>query len=178
MIGTSMDTSSPSNPPPDEAPEAREWRAETVAEQVAALDAIVALARARLQVFDVDLSQGGWDRPERIDALTRFLRGRNARFDVIVHDTRWLEASAPRFVALLRQFGHGMTVYKTGAEARSAMDPLCIADARHYVHRFHVERPRAAVAVDMPQATRPLCSRFEEIWATGEPGLAGTVLGL
>jgi hypothetical protein len=173
-----MDTSNLSNPPSADVPEAREWRAETVTEQVAALDTLVALARVRLQVFDVDLSEGGWDRPERVDALARFLRGRNARFDVIVHDTRWLEASAPRFVALLRQFGHAMTVYRTGAEARGAMDPLCIVDGRHYVHRFHVERPRAAVAIEMPQAARPLCARFEEIWATGEPGLAGTVLGL
>ena len=173
-----MDTPDPSMFPPADGPDAREWRAETVAEQVAALDAIVALARTRLQVFDVDLSEGGWDRAERIDALSRFLRGRSARFDVIVHDTRWLEASAPRFVALLRQFGHAMTVYRTGAAARGAMDPLCIVDGRHYVHRFHVERPRAAVAIEMPQAARPLCARFDEIWATGEPGLAGTVLGL
>ena len=173
-----MDTSDFPTPPFADVPEAREWRAETVTEQVAALDAIVALARARLQVFDVDLSEGGWDRPERVDALSRFLRGRNARFDVIVHDTRWLEASAPRFVALLRQFGHAMTVYRTGAEARGAMDPLCIVDGRHFVHRFHVERPRAAVAIEMPQVARPLCARFDEIWATGEPGLTPTVLGL
>ena len=173
-----MDTSIPSSPPAADESQAREWRVETLAEQVAALDAVVALARARVQVFDVDLSEGGWDRPARIDALARFLRGRNARFDVIVHDTRWLESAAPRFVALLRQFAHAMTVYRTGAEARGAMDPLCIADARHFVHRFHVERPRAAVAIDMPQIARPLCARFEEIWATGEPGLAGTVLGL
>jgi hypothetical protein len=173
-----MDTSDPSNPAPADAAEAREWRAETVKEQVAALDAIVAIARARLQLFDVDLSEGGWERPERVESLTRFLRGRNTRFDVIVHDTRWLEASAPRFIGLLRQFGHAMTVYRTGAEARGAMDPLCIVDARHFVHRFHVERPRATVAIDMPQAARPLCARFDEIWATGEPGLAGTVLGL
>jgi hypothetical protein len=30
----------------------------------------------------------------------------------------------------------------------------------------------------MPQVAKPLVARFEEIWATGEPGLAGTVLGL
>jgi len=30
----------------------------------------------------------------------------------------------------------------------------------------------------MPQAARPLATRFDEIWATGEPGLTGTVLGL
>jgi len=43
---------------------------------------------------------------------------------------------------------------------------------------FHVEGGRAALAFDSPIAARPLVARFEEIWATGEPGLTGTVLGL
>jgi len=156
----------------------REWRVDTVAEQVRAIDDLVALAQARIQVFDVDLAQGGWNTAERADALARFLRQRNARLDVIVHDTRWIEGSAPRFVQLLRQYGHAMTVYRTGAAARAAMDPLLIVDERHHLHRFHIDQPRATVAIDLPQATKPLVTRFEEIWATGEPGLAGTVLGL
>ena len=154
------------------------WRVDTVAAQVQAIDALLALARQHVQLFDIDLAQGGWQTPARVDALTRFLRQRNARFDVIVHDTRWMEANAPRFVQLLRQYGHAMTVYRTGAAARAAMDPLLIVDARHHLHRFHIDQPRATVAVDMAQATKPLVTRFEEIWATGEPGLAGTVLGL
>jgi len=165
------------SPAPDGG-EGREWRVETLAEQVAALDGIVALAQSRIQLFDVDLAQGGWERRERVDALARFLRQRNARFDVIVHETRWIESSAPRFVHLLRQYGHAMTLYRTGAEAKTAMDPLLIVDQRHFVHRFHIDRPRASVAMDMPLAAKPLCARFDEIWATGEPGLAGTVLGL
>ena len=154
------------------------WRVDTVAAQVKAIDALLALARQHVQLFDIDLAQGGWQTAARVDALTRFLRQRNARFDVIVHETRWIESSAPRFVRLLRQYGHAMTLYRTGAEAKAAMDPLLIVDQRHFVHRFHIDRPRASVAMDLPLAAKPLCARFEEIWATGEPGLAGTVLGL
>ena len=158
--------------------EGREWRVDTVAAQVQAIDDLVALAQQRIQVFDIDLAQGGWHTAERADALARFLRQRNARLDVIVHDTRWIESNAARFVQLLRQFGHAMTLYKTGAEARSAMDPLLIVDGRHFVHRFHIDQPRAAIATDLPHVAKPLVARFDEIWATGEPGLAGTVLGL
>jgi hypothetical protein len=170
-----MDTSSPTPPEP---PTSREWRVDTIAEQSGAIDALIALAEQRIQVFDTDLAQCGWGSAARADALARFLRQRNAVLQVIVHDTRWLESSAPRFVALLRQFGHAMTLYRTGAEARAAMDPLLLVDQRHFLHRFHIDQPRAAVAVDMPQVAKPLVARFEEIWATGEPGLAGTVLGL
>jgi hypothetical protein len=170
-----MDTSNSATPPEVIG---REWRVDTVAEQVRAIDDLVAIAQTRVQVFDVDLAEAGWNTTERADALARFLRQRNARLDVIVHDTRWIEGNAPRFVQLLRQFGHAMTLYRTGAEARSAMDPLVIVDRRHFVHRFHIDQPRAAVALDMPHAAKPLVLRFDEIWATGEPGLAGTVLGL
>ena len=169
-----MDTSIPASPEDG----SRTWRVDTVAAQVQAIDALLAIAERHVQLFDVDLAQGGWHTAARAESLTRFLRRRDARFDVIVHDTRWVEASAPRFVQLLRQYGHAMTLYRTGAAARAAMDPLLIVDARHHVHRFHIDQPRATVAVDLPQATKPLVTRFEEIWATGEPGLAGTVLGL
>ena len=36
----------------------------------------------------------------------------------------------------------------------------------------------AALAIEHPELAMPLVNRFEEIWATGEPGVAGTVLGL
>ena len=73
---------------------------------------------------------------------------------MIVHDTRYLEQSCPRLIALLRSFGHAMTVYRTGPDAKSAMDPLTIADDRHFLHRFHIDGTRAALAFDAPQAAR------------------------
>jgi hypothetical protein len=163
-------------PPPDEP---REEHLLTVADQVAAIDTLIGLARERICVFDVDLSRGGWGSEARADALSHFLRtARHARLDIIVHDTRWIETSCARLTSLLRRFGHAMTLYKTGAGAHSAMDPLIVVDERHFLHRYHIEQSRATLAIDMPQAARPLVTRFEEIWATGEPGLTATVLGL
>jgi hypothetical protein len=79
---------------------------------------------------------------------------------------------------LLRRFGHSITLYRTGAEARAAMDPLVLVDGRHFLHRFHADQPRAALGIEQPVAAKPLVNRFEEIWATGEPGLSATTLGL
>jgi len=174
-----MDTSS-STPDPVPAPDApRETRLTTVAEQIAAIDLLISLARERISVFDGTLAQGGWETAARAEALSKFLRtAPNARLEIIVHETRWIETSCPRLAGLLRRFGHAMTIYRTGAGAQGAMDPLLIVDARHYLHRYHLEQARATLAIDMPQAARPLATRFDEIWATGEPGLTGTVLGL
>ncbi len=152
---------------------------DTVAAQAAAIDQLIDLAQHRLQVFDVNLSQGGWQSAARADRLATFLRrAPDARVDLIVHDPRWMEASCPRLLAQLKLHSHTITVYRTGAEARSAMDPLLIADGRHFLHRFHIDQPRAALALEQPQLARPLVTRFEQIWATGEPGLGATVLGL
>ncbi len=151
----------------------------SVAEQVAAIDRLIDLARESIRVFDRDLSETGWNATARAERLAGFLRAsRTARLDIVVHDTRWIESSCPRLTNLLRTFGHAITLYRTGAEARSAMDPLMIVDGKHFLHRFHVDQPRAALAIEQPAATRPLATRFDEIWATGEPGLSGTTLGL
>ena len=160
-------------------PVPREVRLETVAAQTAAIDELIGLAQQKLQVFDIDLSQTGWDTAARADNLSVFLRrAPAARFELILHDTRWMERSCPRLLNLLRRYSPAITVYQTGSQARVAMDPLVIVDGRHFLHRFHVDQPRASLVIESSQLTGPLVNRFEEIWATGEPGLAGTVLGL
>jgi hypothetical protein len=164
---------------PDDRPEPRERMLDTLASLADAIDELVAIARQRLQVFDVDLSQGGWQGAARSQALAAFLRrARHARLEIIVHDTRYIETSCARLLLLLRQHAHAVTIYRTSGEARKAMDPLVIADGRHFLHRFHVEQPRASLAIEAPQLARPLVMRFEQIWATGEPGLSPSVLGL
>lgn len=163
----------------EQLPAPRVVELDTIAAQAEAIDELIALARHRIQVFDQDLSQTGWSAPVRADRLAAFLREvRGRRLDIIVHDTRFLERACPRIMDLLRNYGHVMTVYQTGPEAKIATDPLLIVDGVHYLHRFHFERPRAALGVSQPEQTKPLASRFEEIWATGEPGVTGTVLGL
>ena len=163
----------------DDRPEPREQMLDTLSALGDAIDQLVGIAQQRLQVFDVDLSQGGWQTPARAQALTAFLRrGRHARLEIIVHETRYVETSCARLLLLLRQYAHAVTIYRTSGEARKAMDPLVIADGRHFLHRFHIDQPRASLAIEHPQLARPLVMRFEQIWATGEPGLSASVLGL
>ena len=161
------------------APTPREERLDTLAALAGAQDELIALARQHIKVFDVDLSWGGWHMASRCDALSQFLRrDRAARLSVIVHDTHWLEASGSRFTALLARHAHAMTLYRTGTGARAAMDPLLIVDDLHFLHRQHIDWPRATLSIGNRQRAMPLVERFDEIWETGEPGLSGSVLGL
>ncbi len=163
---------------PESAP-ARVAELSSIGEQAAAIDELISLARHRIQVFDQDLSQTGWNdagRSERLSAFLREVRGR--RLDIIVHDTRYLETACPRMLRMLSAYGHAMTILQTGPEGKVATDPLLIVDGRHYLHRFHFEQPRAALGIGQPEQTQPLAARFDEIWATGESGVNASVLGL
>ena len=176
-----MDSSTSADPPASSTapPEPRLVELATLAEQTAAIDELVVLARRRIRVFDQDMSQTGWNQQSRVDHLAAFLRGtRGRRLDIIVHDTTYLETACPRMLKLLRAYSYAVTIYRTGVEAKLATDPLLIVDDRHYLHRFHLGQPRAAMGIEQPEQTRPLASRFDEIWATGEPGINATVLGL
>jgi hypothetical protein len=162
-----------------ESPQPRVVELATIAEQTAAIDELIALARHHIQVFDQDLSQTGWNnaaRTERLGAFLREVRGR--RLDIIVHDTRYLQSACPRMLKLLGVYGHAMSILQTGAEGKVATDPLLIVDGKHYLHRFHFDQPRAALGILQPEQAQPLVARFGEIWATGESGVNATVLGL
>jgi len=170
-------TSTPSDA--DRGPVPQREALSTLAEQVAAIDRLIALARQSIRVFDGDLSQMGWNGVARAELLTAFVRNtRHARLDIIVHDTRWIAASCPRLTGLLRHWSHAIAIYRTGVEARAATDPMVIVDARHYLHRIHLDHPRAALGIDVPADARRLVDRFDEIWSTGEPGVTATTLGL
>ncbi len=162
-----------------ESPEPRVAELATIAEQTAAIDELIALARHHIQVFDQDLSQTGWNNAARSERLAAFLREvRGRRLDIIVHGTRYLESACPRMLKLLGVYGHAMAILQTGTEGKVATDPLLIVDGKHYLHRFHFDQPRAALGILQPEQAQPLVARFGEIWATGESGVNATVLGL
>ena len=151
---------------------------DTVAEQTAAIDELIGLARHRsassIRIF------------RRADgtARARVGGGSGPSFGESVAAGSTSSCMTPLSRAVLPArlrccaLRYAMTIYRTGAEARHAIDPLLIVDDRHYLHRFHFEQPRATMGIDQPEQTRPLAMRFEEIWATGEPGVNATVLGL
>jgi hypothetical protein len=89
-----------------------------------------------------------------------------------------------------RQVGPNRGAYRFHQLRQAEQDPgpdrlvakgdedLLLTDRAHCVHRFHIDQPRASLIVAQPAAVKSLASRFDEIWATGEPGLSSTTLGL
>src|SRR5947209_1575560 len=97
--GTSCTTGIPmatSNSAPTDTFSASYRVVDTIGEQTRAIDTLLALARSSVRVFDRDLSQGEWNTARRADLLSTFLRTPDARLQIIVHDTRYLEKDCPR----------------------------------------------------------------------------------
>ena len=175
-----MVTSTPA-PPDGEAngSSPRYERLATVAEQVAAIDMLIELAKLSIRAFDIDLSRMGWNDAARAQKLSAFLRSTPAaRLEIVVHDTGWIEQSCPRLTNLFRLHSHAIAIRRAGADAKSAMDPLLIVDGIHFLHRFNIAQPRAALSIGDPEAALPFVTRFNAISETSEPGLTASVLGL
>lgn len=153
-------------------------RFETVAQYRTALDELVGLARRTLWLFDVTLDESFATRA-RSDLLRGFLRSHaDCRLRIVVHDAQTLIRQCPRLIDLLRHHGSAVAIHETTGAARSASDPLAIADSLHALRRFHHALPRSSLTTDDPVAVRPLVDRYDQIWESSTPAASATTLGL
>jgi len=150
-----------------------------IADSLEAIDQVVAAAERTLRIFDISLSNRGFNTPKRADALREFLvRGRTHRILIALHETELLERENARLLTLLRQFPMSIEIHRTLAQARNATDPFVVADDHSVWHQLHYEQPRAVVALHSPPDALPIAQRFDEIWDLSEPAVSATTLGL
>ena len=149
------------------------------AEYEAAINTLLQHTQKKLCIFDFNLEDGGYNSLQRYELFKNFLlTSRTHRVQIVVHDTDYLTKSCPRLLMLLRQFSHAIEINETQLHAKSIYDPFMIADARHYLHRFHHEDGRAVLALHDPVGTGNFILRFEEIWEASSPAVSATTLGL
>ena len=161
------------------APQPSYRRISGINESLEAIDEVIAAAQRAIRVFDVALSNRGFNAPGRADKLREFLvTGRAHRLYIALHNTDNLERESPRLLQLLRQFPMSIEIHRTVGQARNAMDPFVLADDHSVWHQLHHEQPRAIVALHSPAEASPIAQRFEEIWELTEPAVSATTLGL
>jgi hypothetical protein len=148
-------------------------------ESLAAIDEVVGAAQRTLRIFDITLSNRGFNSPVRTETLRKFLvAGRAHRLLIALHEIDPMIRECPRLLALLRQFPMSIEIHRTLAQARNAMDPFVVADDHSVWHQLHFEQPRAIVALHAPADAMPIMQRFDEIWELSEPAVSATTLGL
>jgi hypothetical protein len=150
-----------------------------IAESQEAIDQVIGAAEHTIRVFDISLSNRGFNAPGRAEKLREFLvRGRAHRLLIALHESELLERENARLLTLLRQFPMSIEIHRTIAQARSANDPFVVADDHSVWHQLHFTQPRAIVAVHSPADALPIAQRFDEIWELSEPAVSATRLGL
>lgn len=148
-------------------------------EYEAAIDQVITNAERTLHIFDPDLTAGSYNTAKRCEVLRSFLmKNRSNRLIIILHETDHLTRHCPRLMRLLQIHSHAITILQTQEHGRIASDPLVIADAKHYVHRFHADNARSLFAVNDPAGGRQLDERFEQLQEASAPAVFADTLGL
>jgi hypothetical protein len=174
-----MNDPSSSNKQSGMVPGSRVERLATMEESRIVVNRIIAGARRSLHIFERDLGDAGYHDPRRIELMEQFLRrGQGNRMLVVVHDTRYIERDAARFISLYRRYTHAMEIHQTLDTAKVATDSLVLADESSYWHRLNHDLAHAVVGYNDSAGAGPLEQRFAEIWEASEIAALATTLGL
>nr|WP_229215479.1 hypothetical protein [Duganella sp. CY15W] len=128
-------------------------------------------------MFDPDYSIWEMGSSATDGQLRRFLQG-GGRLQLVAHDGRQMERDAPRFLRLLKDYGHLIEVRRTSQQLRQLTDSFCIADQRDIVRRFHADHFRGEAVFNGPQDVQTSLERFLTIWIESQPGLYANSTGL
>jgi hypothetical protein len=139
--------------------------------------ACIAASSARLQLFDPDFAVFPLGAPDVDAALRAFLAG-GGTLQVAMHTSAYIERHYPRFLRLLRDYGHRLECRITPPSLRTLTDSFCIGDEAHIVRRFHSDHLRGEAAFHTPAATEIARERYLTIWSAAGPGLHAATTGL
>jgi uncharacterized protein YjiS (DUF1127 family) len=134
-------------------------------------------AQHTLQLFDPDFAI--WDLGGSAnDALLRRFLKAGGRLQLVAHHGRHMERNAPRFLRLLKDYGHLIEVRRTSQQLRQLTDSFCIADQCDIVRRFHSDHFRGEAVFGSPADSQTSLERFLTIWLESGPGLYANSTGL
>jgi len=137
------------------------------------------LARRELRIFDPDLSELEMNSTNRVETLTRFLRGsRTRRIYVALHDVEHVTKRCPRLIALMGSYTSAVLIFQTQGEAAKVQDCFVLADGDHLVRRPVTTQPRGVLVINDPKECQPMRERFDEIWESSLPTVSVNTTGL
>jgi hypothetical protein len=137
----------------------------------------IARSHASLQLFDPDFRVFPLGLADVDAALRHFLAG-GGTIELAMHRSAHIERAFPRFMRLLRDYGHRIECRATPRNLHQLTDSFCIGDQVHIVRRFHSDHMRGEAAFDAPLATEISLERFGAIWLESHPCLPPSVTGL
>ncbi len=130
-----------------------------------------------LDLFDPDFSLFPLGRSDIDTALRAFL-ARGGAMRLAMHSSAWIERHYPRFLRLLRDYGHRIECRMTGSSLRQLTDSFVIGDGEHIVRRYHSDHFRGEAIFCETVSTETARERFMAIWEESRPTLHPGAVGL
>lgn len=147
----------------------------------AQLKAAIASAQREIWLADADFSRWPLNSPAIEEALHAFLLASRAnRLHLILASSNFVTQQAPRFMRLIRLFGHAALCRQAPEQLalRFAEDcSFAIVDRARMVRRFHRDTMRG-VAEFHPNEVGPWVDQFQSLWDESTLGISATTLGL
>ncbi|MGZ3184529.1 MAG: DUF7931 domain-containing protein [Telluria sp.] len=147
------------------------------AEFEAAWRELLVHARETIVLFDPDCAVFPLGASDVDAALRRFLHD-GGTLRLALHRPDYVERHYPRFLRLLKDFGHRIECRATPRTLHQLTDSFCVADREHIVRRYHSDHMRGEAALAQPEACELSLERFEAIWTESAPTLHPTTTGL
>lgn len=145
----------------------------------AAFDALLASAHQRLCLYDRTLDDLQLEETARHAALRAFcVAGGGRRLDFLLDEVDTLRARHPRLIALLRDFGHVLSIRQADPDASRPDQGFAVADQRGTIRRFDKLALRGSADGDSPQAAAVLQREFDALWQRAPVFVSATTLGL
>jgi hypothetical protein len=140
---------------------------------------VLGLVRRELRIFDPDLSELDMNSAQRVETLSRFLRGgANRRVFIALHDVDHVSRRCPRLIALLGIYASNIYIHRTMGDAAKVQDCFALADGEYLVRRPVTAQPRGVLVIGDPKECQPMRERFEEIWESSTPAVSANTTGL
>ena len=138
---------------------------------------VLALARTELVMFDPDFRWFPLGFSDVDATLRAFLRG-GGTLRLALHHSAHVERHYPRFLRLLRDYGHLIECRQTPRNLHHLTDSFTLADGNQVLRRFHSDHMRGEIAFDDPAAAELPTHRFALLWEAARPALASDLTGL
>jgi hypothetical protein len=140
---------------------------------------VLGLVHRELRIFDPDLSELEMNSTERVETLSRFLRGgANRRVFIALHGVDYVSKRCPRFITLLSIYASSIFIHRTTGDAAKVQDCFVLADGDHLIRRPVTAQPRGVLVIADPRECQPMRERFDEIWESSEPAVSASATGL
>lgn len=151
----------------------------TPVEYAEALDSLLAQARRSIRIYDWDLSDGGYERPARIELLRAFCKqGMGRQIRILLADDTFLTRHANQMMQLLAIWGHVLEIRVRDSDPPPAEDCFVLVDETGVLKRFDKDATKGVMRPDSRGDVVDLGIRFDSEWERAPGRVTTRTLGL